>query len=150
MLSRTTISGTQALLYLALAGEEEPIAPARIGERLGLSPSYMSKIARSFVRANILRAWRGAKGGVTLARPPARITLLEIVEAAQGQLFREADLDGEPTSKLCAFHRSMQELQRAVRATLQGWTLADLAERPCPTMVAAKNVRCLMTGPQGG
>ena len=149
MLSRTTLSGTQALLHLALTSQEGPITPARIGERLGLSPSYMAKIARTLTRANILRAFRGAKGGVSLSRPPEQITLLEIVEATQGQLFRDFQLGEDPDGGPCALLGALRELELAVRQTLSRWTLADLAANPCPTMAAANQVQCLITGSQG-
>ena len=50
MFTRTTLSGLQALIFLTLHREEAPIAPARIAERLDLSASYLSKVARRLVR----------------------------------------------------------------------------------------------------
>jgi Rrf2 family protein len=140
--TRTTISGVQALLFVALESPDEPIAPARIAERLDLSASYLAKVARSLVRANILTARRGPKGGVALGRPAESITLLEIVEACQGQMSAPHGLDSATPHRLCAFHRAMWEVQRSVTSTLAKCTLADLVKKPCPTMTTGGTVRC--------
>ena len=141
MFTRTTLSGLQALIFLSLRGENSPIAPGRIAERLGLSASYLSKVARRLVRADILRARRGSKGGVTLNRPADRITLLEIVEACQGV---PGPLAIEPRggTPVCAFHRAWRELHSLHTTTLASWTLETLAAHPCDSMTCDDVLRC--------
>ena len=86
MITKTTLSAVRALVYLGLHGQEGSLSPRRIAEQLGESPTYMAKVTRLLVRADLLRAEKGAKGGVRLGRAPSQITLLAIVEACQGSL----------------------------------------------------------------
>ncbi len=89
MLTKTTRAGIQVLLYLSMEPAGEPASPRSMAGALGCSPTYLAKVAGQLVRAGILRAHKGAKGGVTLGRPTARITLLEIVQALQGPVLAD-------------------------------------------------------------
>lgn len=142
MLTHTSELGIQALLYLALQGDGEMIPPRRIAAAIDASPSYMSKVTGLLVRAGILAAHKGARGGVMLSVKPAELSLLEIVEACQGKVLGDFC---EPTSKLdqvCAYHRSMAELHDAIIDVLSRWTLADLVAKPLPSPSLAPHVKC--------
>ena len=131
MITQTTETGLQALIYLVLRGREEPVTPRRIAEELGFSPTYLSKTMAMLVKAGLLSAQRGAKGGVALKRPAERVTLLEIVEALQGKVFGRY-CDSQPASLrgVCNFHRAMLEVHEATVGILGRWTLSELAARP--------------------
>jgi len=142
MLTESTISGLRALIHLVGLASAEPIPPKRIAEELGLSPTYLAKVTRQLVRADVLRAFRGAKGGVKLSRAPEEITLLEIVEACQGRILGDYC---EETSRLrltCAFHQAMAQVHLSLLQTLSRWTLAELAAKPCPSPSLAKLITC--------
>ncbi len=142
MLTHTSELGIQALLYLALQGDGEMIPPRRIAAAIDASPSYMSKVTGLLVRAGILTAHKGARGGVTMAVKPAHLSLLEIVEACQGKVLGDFC---EPTGRLdevCAYHRSMAELHDAIIGVLSRWTLADLVAKPLPDPALAPHVKC--------
>ena len=132
MLTQTTEAAVQALIHLVLLDREEPVSPRQIAEALSLSPSYLAKTTNLLVKANILRAHRGALGGVTLAHPSKSITLLEIVEACQGQVVGDYCREAENPLEVCAFHTAMREVHQALVQTLSKWTLADLAAQPKP------------------
>lgn len=144
MLTRTTVSGIRALIYVALHGNDEPVPPHRIAECLNASPTYMAKTTNMLVKANILRAHRGAQGGVILARAPEQISLLEIVEACQGQIVGDFCQEAEVLRSVCAFHRAMVELHEAMVGVLARWTLADLVAKPFPDEGAVGTERCCM------
>lgn len=142
MLTQTSETAIRALIYLALVKSAEPLTPRHIAEHLGTSPTYMAKITRQLVKANILRSQRGAAGGVNLARDPEKITLLSIMEASQGLLVGNyCDEIVEHSEPVCAFHRAMKEAHHAVVSVLTRWTLADLVARPGP---APGNYECKM------
>jgi Rrf2 family transcriptional regulator, cysteine metabolism repressor len=67
-------------------------------------------------RAGILRSQRGVKGGYSFARPPAEITVLEIVELLDGPLGRDAK-------------GIFADAATAARDVLAGTTVADVMER---------------------
>ena len=57
-----------------------------IVEREHLPGTYLEQLMVPLRKAGIVQAVRGAKGGYTLARPPAEITVLSILEALEGPL----------------------------------------------------------------
>jgi Rrf2 family protein len=132
MLTKTTESAIQTLIYLVLQHSEDPIAPRHIADELGLSPTYLAKVTNLLVRSGILRAHRGTLGGVTLGRAPREITLLQIVEACQGQVIGDYCQATDSLDGICAFHRAMLEMHQATLEILSRWTLADLAAQPGP------------------
>ena len=146
MLSGTTLTALRTLLYLA---ERAPavLPPKRIAEDLGESPSYLAKVATQLVKANILKADKGVKGGVHLARPAAGISMLAVVEACQGALVGAYCRSPIPTEEVCAFHTAARQLERAIALTLTRWTLADLIQKPRRQGSAVGGFSCIMLAP---
>jgi len=58
-----------------------------IVDRERYSITYIEKIFQSLRQANIVTSYPGKQGGFSLARPPSKITLREIVEALEGSTF---------------------------------------------------------------
>ena len=77
----------RAVLYLS---EREPIeknaATSQIAEQQHIPPSFLAKIISQLSIAGLILTSRGAKGGVKLARPPEKISVLEVVEAIDGPI----------------------------------------------------------------
>ncbi len=71
---------------LAYNGREDPVQIRIISERQAIPARYLEQIFQRLRRARIVASKRGPGGGYTLARPPAQITLREIVEAVEGPL----------------------------------------------------------------
>ncbi len=144
MLTKTSLLAIRALLWLAQHGRDASASPRRIAEALSASPTYLAKVLRLLVKAGILRAERGVKGGVRLNRPPVQITLLAIVEACQGALLEDYCQPGCDVSQVCSFHEAAAELHQALTGVLSRWTLAQLAERPRPAPAAGSAHRCVL------
>jgi Rrf2 family protein len=146
MLSQTSITAIRALVHLASRGESALLAPPEIAEQIGASTSYLSKVNTQLVRAGILRSFRGVKGGVSLARPPSKITLREIVEACEGPYLADYCTGDADLRQVCGFHRAMDDLHTAVTSSLGRWTLADLVARPTPSPKLRGKVGCVLKG----
>ena len=71
---------------LAYNGQGQLVQVRVIGERQGIPTRYLEQIFQRLRRADLIIGKRGPGGGYTLARPPARITLREVVEAVEGPL----------------------------------------------------------------
>lgn len=145
MLTKTSESGIKALMFVALREGQGPLSPRRVAEQLGTSPSYTAKVLNLLVKAGILQAHRGARGGVTLERSPGEILLREVVEACQGQVTADHCRADAGHAEPCAFHRAMKELHDAILGVLTTWTLADLISTPCP-LVPELEAECRMAG----
>ena len=82
---------SSALLSLALhADESGPTSVRDIAERTGLPQPYLEQILLALKGAGLVRSKRGVGGGYVLARPPAEISLSEIVSAVDGPDRRSA------------------------------------------------------------
>jgi Rrf2 family protein len=76
----------RAVLYLAELGPNEKAATSQIAEEKDIPLSFLAKIIAQLSVAGLLQTMRGARGGVTLARPAQEISLLEVIEAIDGPI----------------------------------------------------------------
>jgi Rrf2 family protein len=71
---------------LAYNGQGDLVQARVVGERQGIPTRYLEQIFQRLRKADLIVGKRGPGGGYTLARPAAKITLREIVEAVEGPL----------------------------------------------------------------
>lgn len=130
-LSRKGDYATRAAIALADAwdlGESRTIA--QIADEMALPRTFTPQILGLLQRAGLAEARAGRGGGYRLSRDPSAITVLEIVEAAEGSLRTErcAMRDGPCRwEAACAIHPTWVAVSEAVRKRLAATTLADLA-----------------------
>ena len=88
MLSITTKSpyALSALVELHRLQASGPVPIAELARRREIPVQFLEQLFASLRRAGILRSQRGVKGGYTLARPAAEVTVLELVEVLDGPL----------------------------------------------------------------
>ncbi len=146
MLTKTTISAIRTLLFLAERAEPGVVSPRALAEALVVSPTYLAKTVGSLVKAGLLRAEKGSRGGVALNLPPARITLQAIYEACQGVVMGDYCTSGADPKSVCSFHQASVELHFAIVGVLSRWTLADLLERPRSARLHSSGHVCVMAG----
>jgi Rrf2 family protein len=113
----------------------------QLAEYYDLPLPYLAKQLQALVKAGVLLATTGPRGGFRLGRPAAEITLLQIVEAVDGtaspyecreirQRGRGA-LPPEDCRDTCVLARRMADAHDAWRQSLAAVTLADiLADLP--------------------
>lgn len=75
----------RAILYLTNQPDQRA-ATSRVAEAMRIPPSFLAKIVAQLAVAGLVHTARGAGGGITLARDPAEITLLDVVEAIDGPI----------------------------------------------------------------
>jgi len=86
---KLSTKGRYAMIALTdLAGHdpERLVALSEIADRQDISLAYLEQLFVKLRRADIVESVRGPGGGYRLARPAARITLVDIVEALEGPL----------------------------------------------------------------
>jgi Rrf2 family protein len=76
----------RAMVYLAQLEPAQRAATSQIAEQQHIPPSFLAKIISQLSIAGLIHTSRGARGGVTLAREPRAINLLEVVEAIDGPI----------------------------------------------------------------
>ena len=85
-ITRQADYAVRAVLHLARTGNTERSATSTSAQEQNIPPSFLAKIISQLSIAGLLHTSRGARGGVTLAREPKEITLLEVVEAIDGPI----------------------------------------------------------------
>jgi Rrf2 family cysteine metabolism transcriptional repressor len=109
----------RALAELARRGQATPVPIGEIARARGIPVQFLEGLFATLRRAGILQSQRGVKGGYRFARPPAEITVLEVVELLEGELGADATANGGVWSEAVA----------AVRSVLEATTIADVSER---------------------
>jgi Rrf2 family protein len=97
---------------------------------MDIPEAYLPHILGRLVAAGLVVSEPGRKGGYELARSPAEITMLEVVEAVEGRLHRErCALSGGPChwDVACAVHPFWARAQDAFMEQLRTTTLGDIA-----------------------
>lgn len=85
-ITRQADYAVRAVLYLSQLGPERRAATSQIAQEQQIPPSFLAKIVSQLSVAGLLQTSRGARGGVSLARPAENISLLEVVEAIDGPI----------------------------------------------------------------
>ena len=83
-ISRRTDYAVRVILDLASLSGTGRTATEEIAERQKIPAPFLAKIISQLSLSGLVTTQRGAGGGVTLARPAAEISLLEVVEAIEG------------------------------------------------------------------
>lgn len=131
-----TKRGDYALRSAICLGRAFPSGDARklrqVSAEMAVPRTFVSQILGDLVRAGIAVSTLGAKGGYRLCRAPSEVSLLEIVEAAEGTLGPSGCVMGEGPCRwdeVCPLHDSWSLLVRRTRALLERTTLAELVAR---------------------
>jgi Rrf2 family iron-sulfur cluster assembly transcriptional regulator len=101
-----------------------------IAENMALPVGYTPQVLAILADAGLTEARAGPLGGHRLRRSPDTITVLEVIEAAEGPLAsRRCAIRGGPCrwDDVCALHPTVVKAAEAIRQTLAGTTLAEVA-----------------------
>ncbi|MGJ3628182.1 SUF system Fe-S cluster assembly regulator [Sphingomonas sp. MMS24-JH45] len=109
-----------------------------LAEETGVPLPTAQKLVSRLAAAGLIESARGTGGGIRLARPPATISLADVVEAVEGPIAMTACVDhGAQDCGLdhhCSVKPHWNAVNDAVRGALAGITLASLAAAPAPKM----------------
>jgi Rrf2 family cysteine metabolism transcriptional repressor len=117
----------RALTELARTGNAGPVPIGEIARRREIPVQFLEGLFATLRRAGILNSQRGVKGGYSFARPADQLTVLEVVEALEGNLGADASQQGEIWA----------EAIEALRERLRSDTIADVAQREARAAGAA-------------
>ena len=119
-----------SLVYLARESSETPVLAADVAKTINVSEAYLRKVFQQLSRSSIVNSQRGAKGGFSLARPAATITLKDIVESIDGELptFTCLKIKRHCSMPLdCVVHRAFGEAKNRMADVLASTNIAELA-----------------------
>ncbi len=123
----------RAAICLASAYESGiPTKRHQVSTEMGIPRTFVSQILGNLVQAGLAVSSAGKDGGYRLSRPPASMTLLEVVEAGEGPLtLGSCTLGDGPChwDAVCPLHESWSSASSALRKELTATSLAEIAER---------------------
>lgn len=102
-ITRQADYATRAVLYLACHRNGKHIATSQVAKEQSIPPAFLAKIISQLSIAGLLYTSRGAHGGVTLARDPEQITLLQVIEAIDGPIQLNVCVERQD---VCAFEEN--------------------------------------------
>jgi Rrf2 family protein len=130
--------GVHVATLLAVLPPDRALPSARLAEYHGVPAAYLAKHLQALSRAGILESVQGPRGGYRLARPATAITVLDVVEAIDGDepAFRCTEIRRRgPTAQpapayrvACGIHRVMDDADTAWRASLRAVTVGELVD----------------------
>lgn len=107
-----------------------------LADETGLPLPTVQKLVSRLSAAGLIESARGSGGGFRLARPPAAITLADVVEAVEGPIALTACVGGDGDCCIedaCRVKPHWNIVNETVRGALAGVTLASLTSvRPGP------------------
>lgn len=119
-----------ARAVFGLAGRCAPGEVQRVEElaaEQGIPHNYLVQILLELKAAKLVKSQRGKEGGYQLARPPAEITLGDVLRAVEGEVF---ELPALRDSKCATELRSQwTRLKQAVESVADGVTFQELVEQ---------------------
>lgn len=131
-ITRAAEYAIRGVLYLSAQPKGTVCLLSDISKSQQIPPSFLSKIFQNLAKAGYVNSFRGTGGGFTLLKDPAEITLLDIVEAIDGQialnicLNNGAICDNKP---VCAVHAVWAEAQAYLLDLLKKNSFAHLVEQ---------------------
>ena len=114
-----------------LAAGSGRLDAGKIAEETGVTLRFALKILRKLVGSGIVVSFKGIGGGYELARSPSEITLLDVVEAIEGDYFinrcHEDSFECTRINKaLCTYRSIFEEISRDTRDKLSAHHFGEL------------------------
>ncbi len=122
----------RAMLALARAPAGRLLSVRRIAEEMSIPVRFLPQVMGDLTAAGLVAATTGRAGGYRLARPASAVSLLDVVEAAEGDSRRRTCvLRGGPCGLdgYCDVHDAFVAAQDAMLRALAAARLADLPVR---------------------
>lgn len=131
----------RAALELAVAAPDRPVKGEHVASAQAIPIKFLENILVDLRQAGIVQSRRGPDGGYWLARPPAQVTVADVIRASDGPL---ASVRGEKPEDL-AYEGAAAELRQvwialrtSMRDVLERVTLDDLARGRLPAEITER------------
>ncbi len=125
----------KALLMLAdRYPSAQPLRVEEIAAVQGVPENYLRRLLIELKRGGLVLSQKGPNGGYMLARPPARITMADVVEIIEGDYTPVECLEDGPNSFCprdsgCPMRDVWRDMRDSVMGILRNATLQSLVER---------------------
>jgi Rrf2 family protein len=133
LITRETDYAIRATLYLAKQETSSlPVSTAELSEEMAIPYRFLRKIVSKLVGAGLIVSRRGKGGGLTLAKSPSEITLMQIIRTVDpGAVLLNrclSDVEGCSRSTYCGIHAELDRMQKQLDQGLSSVTLASMSK----------------------
>lgn len=126
MLPRTAEYALRAVMWLASQPDHRNAADA-LAVRTKIPRRYLHKVLQQLVQAGLVGSQSGPGGGYSLAVPPAKLTILAVVNAvAPLERIRHCPLGLPSHRRLCPLHRELDRVYSEIEQAFGRVTVANL------------------------
>jgi Rrf2 family protein len=129
-LSKKADYALMAVRHLALNAGSSSTSAREIAEQYDIPIELMAKVLQRLVRAGVLLSTQGTRGGYTLSRPPASISVADVIQAIDGPFTVTAcsseNNDCEQYSK-CSIRDPLWQIRERIAETLGTVSIAEMA-----------------------
>lgn len=128
-ITRQTEYAIRTMLELVRAPQDEFVSTRYISEQQDIPEDFLKKTLKLLVLAGLISTQRGVKGGIALARPAGEITLVDIIEAVEGNIALNVCLAPGcncPNQPGCPVSRNLARAQQAMLNELRKESLEDM------------------------
>jgi Rrf2 family transcriptional regulator, nitric oxide-sensitive transcriptional repressor len=131
MFSQTVEYALRAVVHLSSVAPRAQTTD-QIATTTLVPKAYLSKVLQALVRGGIVHSQRGGAGGMTLVKPPAKLSILDVVNAVEPiQRIKTCPLGLKAHGhKLCPLHRRMDNALAATEKAFATTTLAEVLADP--------------------
>ena len=128
-ISDATALALHSMVHLAIDPDGQSTT-AQIAELFKASRHHLAKVHQRLTKAGLLNSNRGPAGGVSLAKEPGRISLLEIYEVMEGSMLCNPCLFGNDACPRadCVLQNLLPGLAEQVRDYFEKTTVEQLAK----------------------
>jgi Rrf2 family protein len=120
-LTRAGEYAVRTVLYLANKDRHQVVGRLEIAKEMDIPAQFLSKIMQQLSRAGLLEIVQGSKGGMRLRVLPDEVSLLDVVEAVEGEIFLN-DCIMSPAScrrsPQCSVHKVWEHARNQLRKCL--------------------------------
>ncbi|GAB4539199.1 MAG: Rrf2 family transcriptional regulator [Anaerolineales bacterium] len=130
-INRQTDYAVRVILSLSRKEPNTRVSTSEIGREMLIPAALLQRIIADLASGGFIRTQTGRDGGISLARDPQTLNLLEIVEHFEGELFlsdcilKPGECHFEPT---CPVHCQWVRLKDLLRAEMARITFTQLVE----------------------
>lgn len=124
--------GVRLMFDLALHAGQGPIPLRDIAGRQNISEKYLWHLIPPLRDARLIHSSRGASGGYVLARPPAEVTLMDILTVLEGRIcLVDCVANSLSCSKTgdCIPNKIWSEVSEKISDMLSSFTLEKLIKK---------------------
>jgi Rrf2 family protein len=128
-ISRRTDYGVRVILDLANLPFSQRASTQEIADRQDIPAPFLAKIISQLSLSGLVTTYRGAGGGVSLARPASEISLLQVIEALDGPVRLNRcviEPSACPRDSFCPVHPIWAKAQAELTELLRGTTFDEL------------------------